>query len=87
MQLIIAATIIGLAITFIGTAVLKFLKMDIARRHAECQLKKAATDLLSADYKPTKHERASAEANAKVKLKLALKECDSAISRFVEAES
>lgn len=87
MQLIIAAAIIGLAITLIGTAVLKFLKMDIARRHAECQLKKAATDLLSADYKPTKNERATAEASAKAKLKLALKECDSAISRFVEAEN
>ena len=85
MQLVIAALILGVFIIFIGTAIIKFVKLDAKRKSAECQLRKAATELLEADYKKTKADRVAAEAKAKVKLKHAISDCESAVNRLADA--
>lgn len=86
MQLIIAAIIIGTVAIFIGKALLRFARLEIKRRSSESQLRKAAVAVLEADNRPTKIERATAEAQAKVKLKHAISNFDRAVAQFVEVE-
>lgn len=85
MQLIIASLIIGAVILVVGMALVKFVKLDMRNRMANNELRIAAQDLLDSDNKPTKIERATAEAQAKVKLKLALKKHEARLNEMREA--
>lgn len=87
MQLTIAALIIGSIIVFVGAALLSFIKMDMRNKMAQSELRRAATDLLESDNKPTKMERAIAEAQAKAKLKLALKQYEARLNEMFEVNA
>lgn len=87
MQLIIAASILGVTAFFLGKLIIRFISLDMKQRAANNSLKKAAVELLQADLKPTKIERATAEAQAKSRMKLALRKHDAMLKELIEAEN
>lgn len=87
MQLTMAALILGATVFFLGKLIIRFISLDLKQRAANNSLKNAAIELLQADHRPTKIERATAEAQAKTRLKLALKKHDAMLKELVEVEN